>query len=256
MRAVLFTNKNKDTDGIVRKSVMGILNDSGLECSVYNGDADIFNGAYAAVSIGGDGTFLRCAKYAVPRGVAVIGVHMGHTGYLSHINPDKLELLRGIASFNVCERSVLVSEGKIAVNDIVFSRGTEIQAISLELEADGQPLGSFLGDGVIISSATGSTGYALSAGGPVVDPAIGAMVVTPVCAHTSRAHSFVIAPGRVLTVAPSNTERRPVYLTADGGETRKMEPGERVEVRISKQPLRCLEPDGHSFFQKVRIHRL
>jgi NAD+ kinase len=142
------------------------------------------------------------------------------------------------------------------VNDFTFSRGMEVQTVSLELEVDGHMLGSFLGDGVIISSATGSTGYALSAGGPVVDPCLNGILVTPICAHTSHSHAFVLAPERVLTVAPSHAEQRRIYLSADGGEPRRLKPGERVEIRVSKTPLRCLEPEGHNFFDNVRIHRL
>jgi NAD+ kinase len=255
MKIILFPNKDKDPDGRVTGAAEAILREAGAECVRFGGEND-FDGAYAALSLGGDGTFLRCAKLAAPRGVAVLGVHLGHTGYLSCIHPDKLDELRRIASFTVRRRSVLEAGHGIAVNDFTFSRGMEVQTVSLELEVDGQALGSFLGDGVIVSSATGSTGYALSAGGPVIDPGINGILVTPICAHTSRAHAYVLSPERVLTVAPSHAERRPIYLSADGGEPRRMQPGERVEIQTAKRPLLCLEPEGHNFFDNVRIHRL
>jgi NAD+ kinase len=256
MKIVIFTNLNKDPEGKVMGAAGAVLRGAGAECVFYEGCEDVFDGAYAALSIGGDGTFLRCAQYAVPRGAAVLGVHLGHTGYLARIHPEELDKLRYIASFSVRERSILEAEGRIAVNDFTFSRGLAAQAVSLEMEADGRPLGSFLGDGVVVSSPTGSTGYALSAGGPVVDPRVGAVIVTPVCAHTPRAHAFVLAPERTLTVIPSQLERRPVYLSADGGEPRLLKTGERIEIRVSKLPLRCLEPEGYDFFDTVRIHRL
>jgi NAD+ kinase len=256
MKIVLFTNKSKDPDGKLTDAAAAILRGAGADCAVYGGCGDVFNGAYAAVSIGGDGTFLRCAQYAAPKGVAVIGVHLGHTGYLSRICPDNLEELRGIASFSVKKRSVLQTESQLAVNDITFSRGAEVQAVSLELRIDGHAFGSYLGDGVIVSSAMGSTGYSLSAGGPVVDPGVNAVIVTPICAHTSRAHSFVLAPDRVLTVEPLSVERRPIYISADGGVPRRLEPGESVDIRVSETPLLCLEPEGGSFLDNVKIHRL
>jgi NAD+ kinase len=256
MRVVIFTNRQKDPGGAVTGAVVEVLTGSGVECDVFGGDEAVFKGAYAALSLGGDGTFLRCAKYAAPRGVAVLGIHLGHTGYLSRIKPDGLDELRSLASFKVRERSMLESSDYVAVNDFTFSRGMAVQTVSLELEVDGHALGSFLGDGVVISSATGSTGYALSAGGPVVDPNLSALLVTPICAHTSRPRAFVLAPDRVLTVAPSNAERRHIYISADGGEPRRMLSGERVEIRVSKQPLLCLEPERHNFFDNVRIHRL
>ena len=256
MKIVIFTNKLKDPDLTVTRAAEGVLRETGAECALFEEDPAVFNGAYAALSLGGDGTFLRCAQYAAPRGVAVLGVHLGHTGYLSRIHPERLEELKDIASFAVRERSVLESAGRIAINDFTFSRGMAVQTVSLEIDVNGHPLGSFLGDGVIISSATGSTGYAMSAGGPVIDPRLAAMLVTPICAHTSRTHSFVLAPGRTVTVAPSYTERRQIYLSADGGEPRRLEPGERIAIRVPDKPLLCLVPKGHNFFDNVRIHRL
>ena len=253
---MLFANNTKDPGGKITAEAEAVLREAGVECVVFNGDGSVFDGAYAALSLGGDGTFLHCARFAAPRGVAMLGVHLGHTGYLSRIRPERLDALRHIDSFAVRTRSILETPGGIAVNDFTFSRGVEVQTVSLELEVDGLALGSFLGDGVIVSSATGSTGYALSAGGPVVDPALDGIVVTPICAHTSRAHAFVLAPRRVLTVVPSQLERRPAYLSADGGEPRRLQPGERVEIRVSELRLRCLEPEGDVFFDNVRIHRL
>ncbi|MDR0292716.1 MAG: NAD(+)/NADH kinase [Oscillospiraceae bacterium] len=265
MKIVIYTNQDKDPGLTVTRAAADILRSAGAECIVYGGDPSVFSGAYAALSIGGDGTFLRCAKLALPYGAAILGVHLGHTGYLSRVHPEKLDILHDIASFAIRECPALeasVISGKTetqsvaAINDLVFSRGMAVQTVSLDLKVDGQTLGSFLGDGVIVSTATGSTGYALSAGGPVIDPSLEAMLVTPVCAHTSRAHAFVLAPERVLAVAPSHAERRQIYLSADGGEPRRLEPGEHVKIFVSKRALRCLEPKGRNFFDNVRIHRL
>ncbi|MDR0325621.1 MAG: NAD(+)/NADH kinase [Oscillospiraceae bacterium] len=265
MKIVIFTNRHKDPGFAVTRAAEAFLREAGADCLLYEGDESVFDGAYAALSLGGDGTFLRCAKLTMPRGVPILGVHLGHTGYLSRIRPEGLENLRHIASFPVRERSAL--EASImnggnevqmitAVNDFVFSRGMAVQTVSLDLEADGHALGSFLGDGVIVSTALGSTGYALSAGGPVIDPRLDILLVTPICSHTSRTHSFVLASKRTLSVAPSHAERRHIYLSADGGKPRQLEPGESVTVRASDRALLCLEPEGHRFFDNVRIHRL
>jgi NAD+ kinase len=273
MKIVLFVNKRKDPGGMAVRKAEAILRGAGAECVVYDGDESVFEGAYAVLSLGGDGTFLRCAKYAAPRGVAILGVHLGHTGYLTRISLGKLDELRHISSFAVRERSMLEASNitvssagytnelrdagaLLAINDFTFSRGMEVQTVSLELEVDGHILGSFLGDGVIISSSTGSTGYALSAGGPVVDPALDGILVTPICAHAFRSHAFVLAPERVLVVEPLDAEIKPIYISADGGKPRRVKPGERVEIRVSKLSLRCLEPEWDNFFDNVRIHRL
>jgi NAD+ kinase len=264
MKIILFTNKTKDPGLTVTAAAEAVLLGIGAECVRYGGVEDVFDGAYAALSLGGDGTFLHCAQIAAPRGVAVLGVHLGHTGYLSRIHPDRLEELARLPSFKAKKRTLLqakltgggTEDALFAVNDFVFSRGMAVQTVSLEISVDGHPLGSFLGDGVIVSTAIGSTGYALSAGGPVADPELNALLVTPICAHTSRSHAFILSPGRTLSVTPSQTERRKIYLSADGGEPRPLSPGESAELRVSDTTLLCLEPNEHNFFENVRIHRL
>ncbi len=266
MMVVIFTNRDKDPELRVTEKVTAVLNAEGIVCAPYSDDSGVFENADAVLSLGGDGTFLRCAKLALPHGVPVLGVCLGHTGFLSRIDPDNLDILRSIAGFPVAERSVLeanvLREGShtegsfLAVNDVVFSRGAAVQTVSLEIEADGTALGSFLGDGVIVSTATGSTGYAFSAGGPVVDPLLSCMLVTPICAHASRDHAFVLAPSRILTVKPSYTESRQIFFSADGETPMRLEEGEAVELRMSGMVLRCLEPEGRHFFDNVRIHRL
>ena len=264
MKVVLFSNSYNDPNLTVTAAAETILREAGAECHRFTGDESIFDGAYAALSFGGDGTFLRCAKIALPRRVAVLGVCLGHTGYLSRIQPERLDNLRNLHTFPLRERAVLQArllggereESLTAVNDLVFSRGMEVQTVSLEISVDGEPLGSFLGDGVIVSTAIGSTGYALSAGGPATDPELNAFLVTPICAHTSRSHPFVFSAGRTLCVTPSQTERRKIYLSADGGEPCRLRPGHSAEIRVSDIPLICLEPNEHDFFESIRIHRL
>ncbi|MDR1669159.1 MAG: NAD(+)/NADH kinase [Oscillospiraceae bacterium] len=265
MKTLLFTNKDKDPGLAVTERVKEILRAEGIQCALFNGEPGAFENADAVLSLGGDGTFLRCAKLSLPHGVPVLGIGLGHTGFLSRIDPDNLEVLRGLAHFPVAERSVLeariMRDGEtvrscLAVNDAVFSRGAAVQTVSLSLEADGTALGSFLGDGVIVSTATGSTGYAFSAGGPVADPALSCMLITPICAHASRDHAFVMSPGRVLTIKPSYAERRQIFISTDGEEPARLEPGDTAELRISGMVLRCLEPEENRFFDNVRIYRL
>ncbi|MDR1691842.1 MAG: NAD(+)/NADH kinase [Oscillospiraceae bacterium] len=261
MIAVLFANVEKDPGLRVTKEAAGILEDSGCACLLYEGEPSVLDGADAVLSFGGDGTFLRCAKLALPYGVPVLGVCLGHTGFLSRVSPDELSVLRGLSGFPVADRTVLdvtllgcEERHFVAVNDAVFSRGVDVQTVSLTIDADGTSLGSFLGDGVILSSSTGSTGYAFSAGGPVADPSLSCIVVTPICAHASRGHAFVLSPERVLTVTPEDPERRSVFFSADGEEPVRLREG--AEVRIARTPLRCLEPVPGCFFDNVRIHRM
>ena len=276
---VLFPNAQRDRDYAVTLRAAALLQKEGFACvsagaaplpgTPVLSDAKAFEGAFAALCFGGDGTLLRCAKMAVAHGVPVLGVNLGHTGFLTQVSPDSLDELRMLAAgeFTVQERMTLeatlangdeiLSKG-LAVNDIVVSRGMAVQTISLDIEADGRRLGSFLGDGVIVSSPTGSTGYALSSGGPVLDPGLDAILVTPICAHTSYAHSFVLSPGRSLRVVATHAARRDTFLSVDGGAPVRIAPGQAVGISRSKPAMRMLVLDGHTFFDNVRtrIHRM
>lgn len=230
---------------------------------------EAFAGAFAAICFGGDGTLIHCAKTAALYDVPVMGVNMGHTGFLTYLSPDSLDKLRMLkrGQYSIQERMALeatvrkdgqVLSNQISVNDIVISRGMVVQTISLEVKTETHSLGSFLGDGVIISAATGSTGYALSSGGPVIDPDLDAMLVTPICAHTTYAHPFVLSPEHVLNIHATHAAHRDTYLSIDGETPVRIEPGQIVEVSRSRVIVRMLMLDGNSFFDQVRtkIHQV
>ena len=276
---ILYPNPERDRNYTVTLQAAALLRDQGFDCVCMDAApapglpvlpaAKAFPGALCALCFGGDGTLLRCAKMAVGYGVPVLGVNMGHTGFLTQVSPDGLDELKLFTAgrFTVQERmmldAALIKGEKTlsiepSVNDIVISRGMTVQTISLDIETGGHRLGSFLGDGVIISPATGSTGYALSSGGPVIDPDVDALLVTPICAHTSYAHAFVLSPGRVLRVIATHAGHRDTFLSVDGGPPRKINPGEIVEASRSQSVMRMLVLEGHTFFDNVRtrIHRM
>ncbi|MCL2081835.1 MAG: NAD(+)/NADH kinase [Oscillospiraceae bacterium] len=278
-KIVLFPNPERDKDFRVTRESCRLLEDQGLVCCGTDTSPipglpcppleDAFCSAQAVLCFGGDGTLLRCARSALPYNVPVLGINMGHTGFLTQIKPADLHELNKIASgnFTVQERMTLkaahlkgpqILSEQDALNDIVVHRGATVQTISLDIRIEDRPLASFMADGAIIFSATGSTGYALSSGGPVVDPALDTMIITPICAHTAFAHSFVLSPDRVLAIHPTQADQREAYLSVDGQPPVRLNAGERVEISRSEQIARFIVLEGHTFFDNVRtkIHRM
>ena len=201
-----------------------------------------------AVVIGGDGTFLRAARYVLECRIPLYGINAGRLGFLASGDPDEAErdiisILQGRA--NVEERhtvrGTIIRGDRIvhelyALNDLVVTKGAFARLIFLEIEVNGHLLSFMPADGLILSSPTGSTAYALSAGGPIVPPHLSTMVLAPICAHTLYARPVVVGEHDVVTITPKG-DHREIFLTQDGQLGYELLPGDRVEVSIS--------PDKH-----------
>ena len=188
---------------------------------------DIPGKADAAVVLGGDGTLLSVARLIGQRGTPVIGVNLGTLGFLTTVTLDQLhETMETVLSgqYKVQERIMLSAsikrEGKViaehfVLNDIVINKGALARIIDLETYIDGKYLTTFKADGLIIYSPTGSTGYSLSAGGPIVHPTLSCLGITPICPHTLTNRPLIL-PDTVAFEAVIKTETEDVYLTLDG----------------------------------------
>ena len=202
------------------------------------------------VTLGGDGTFLYGARLAAPRGIPVVGVNRGRLGFLNDVEIDALpEAITRFANgdFTTQQRSLLetkvgdAAEAVLAVNEIVV-RARDVNVVRLRVDVDGDLLGAFDADGVVVATATGSTAYALSAGGPPVDPRVRAVVVVPLAAHAVISRPVVIP--ELLDVRVT-VERGRVFVAADGrsvawladGESALIRPGPTLKVvRFSDSP--------------------
>lgn len=197
------------------------------------------------ISLGGDGTLLRCAQYAGAYGVPLLGVNLGNVGMLTELETDEYEKIAHYFSgdFEIDRRmmlSALIINGasrtlRYALNDIVVFRGSVGQSIRLRVSVDGQHLYDLYGDGIIIATPTGSSGYSLSAGGPLVEPNAGNILLTPVCPYASRAHSFVLDAERKIEIVPSCAEERHAFVTVDGRRSVKLKgPSSLVACKASR----------------------
>jgi NAD+ kinase len=209
--------------------------------------------------LGGDGTFLRTARAIGGSGVPALGVNLGRIGFLAKVETDGLEraldqVQAGDYSvedrFRIMARLVRAdgsSEEHACLNEVVVARARRVRMIQLEVEVSGSHLATYVADGVVVATPTGSTAYSFSAGGSILDPRLRNMVITPVAAYLSPLHS-VVAGERHEVHLTLREAHDGALISIDGQEDLSMAIGDRVEVRALPEPLRMIEPAGSTPF--------
>ena len=216
--------------------------------------------ADAAVVLGGDGTMLRIAQAAAQNDVPLLGVNVGHVGFMTELEPGELgemeKLFDGYSSIDsrmMLHVSVIRNQRVVyendALNDIVIAKGTAFRVVRVCISADDEEVTSFNGDGVIVATPTGSTAYGLSAGGPVIEPSAENMAVIPICAHALTAKSFVFSPERRIMLTASCEGGSEVFVSADGGQGFAVRPDDRVIITRSPLRTRLVRLKGISFYK-------
>jgi NAD+ kinase len=245
--ARLVTQRLTDA-GIAVRTITGEI--SGLGAEEVPASAEAADGAELVIVLGGDGSLLRAAELARPAQVPLIGVNLGHVGFLAEAEPDGLADLveRAVArQYTVEERmtidvtvrsngSALVSTW--ALNEATVEKAARERMVDVITEVDGRPLSRWGCDGVVCSTPTGSTAYAFSAGGPVVWPEVEALLMVPISAHALFAPPMVVSPQSVLAVELiAGHETSGAVLWCDGRRKVDLPPGARVEVRRGALPV-------------------
>jgi NAD+ kinase len=217
------------------------------------------------VVLGGDGTFLRAARAVAEVDVPILGVNLGKVGFLSKVEANELEgiLAQLVAGeFKVHERMTLQARilpgGRAAngfdhsaLNDVVVARGALARVCRLDVTIDRSHLATFVADGLVVASPTGSTGYSFSAGGPIVDPVARNLIVTPIAGYLSAIRSVVV--GSDQTVRCRVVDANEALVSVDGREDLPIAVGDVVEVRAAERPIRLVEPRGSQpFWDLVR----
>ncbi len=189
---------------------------------------EALRGSDAAVAVGGDGTIMHVAKAAAQVSCPVLGINGGRLGFLAGAEPEELDCLRALLSgdYTVEERDLLEvtvhTEGGqtacLAMNEAVLARGSMSRLVDITVTADGRSLMTCRGDGIIVATPTGSTAYSLSAGGPVIDPMVECLLLTPVCPHSLDSRSRVLPMGVTLTLRATAAEGDTAFVTVDGEE--------------------------------------
>ena len=210
------------------------------------------------IAFGGDGTILHLVRTVALHSVPVLGVNLGSLGFMSELEVNELDRLRDLAQgrFTVESRMMLdvsvLREGRqvynnIALNDAVVSKGSIARVVRLDIFTEEGRLTRVGGDGIIVSTPTGSTGYSMAAGGPIVEPTAKNLLLTPICPHSTRSSSYVLSPDHVITVEAADANRKFVYLSVDGGKAFSLKNGDQVRVSTSKYTTRLVRLSKKSF---------
>ncbi len=216
------------------------------------------------IVVGGDGTLLHTARSLADHSIPLVGINLGRLGFLTDISPDDMlsrldEILNGayheekrfLLQAMVMRNGEAIQEGS-AFNDVVIHKWNSIRMIEFETHVDGLLVNSQRSDGLIVSTPTGSTAYALSGGGPILHPALNAIVLVPICPHTLSNRPIVIDGDSVIELMVTHSDLAHVRLTLDGQNNFGLEAGDIVKIMKREKPVRLFHPKGHDHFQILR----
>ena len=217
--------------------------------------------AKLCIVFGGDGTLLSAGRKIAPLGVPLLGVNMGKLGFLAEFSIEDLQshfeeiLSGGIAPTERMMLSVRLAGGEEeflspASNEVAISAGAPFRMIDLRVAQGDQQISQYLGDGLVVSTPTGSTGYNMSAGGPILHPALNVVVITPVAPHTLSLRPMVVHPAPPVRITATRVNEG-TTMTIDGQISRRLHDGQIVEVTRSEQPMRIILLPGRSYFHTL-----
>jgi NAD+ kinase len=234
----------------------------GLAAAEIRTQPEVIDACELLLVLGGDGSVLAATRAVGDRGVPILGINLGHLGFLTEVGPDRaveaLELaLRGTA--HVVERQriaarVLRGDRELAsgaaLNDAVITKGSALaRMIELDVRVDGEHIALFRSDGLIVATPTGSTAYNLSAGGPVVEPTVEALLINPICPHILSLRALAVRADCAIEVVLRAGE---ATLTLDGQVGTSLEPGDSVQVARAAHPARFVEIAPRDHFETLR----
>ena len=256
------------------KRVVRWVQDSGLPCLIENHIADYLNTGHTddawthseiLIAIGGDGTFLRAIRMAAPREIPVLGIHMGNLGFLTEVMEDEvfkaLDALKNGQYIRdertMFEVTLVRGDETIAsqhvLNDVVINKGALARIIDIEVWTDSTFITCYRADGLIISTPTGSTAYNLAAGGPIVHPQVGAIILNPICPHVLSNRSLVLPDSQeVSIVVKSSKASDNIYLTLDGQKGHPLEAGDRLHIKRGDRKAVMLRFPQRDYFEILR----
>jgi NAD+ kinase len=196
----------------------------------------VLEGTDGIVVLGGDGTFLRAAQVVADVGVPLVGVNLGKVGFLSKVENHSLEVRIRDAS------GAEVGSPQVALNEAAVVRGGRAQVLRLQVDVGDSRIATYISDGVVVASPTGSTGYSFSAGGPIIEPTSRNLVVTPIAAYLTPLRSSVVGPQHAVRVTVEAAYD--CLLSIDGRIDVPLEVGSQVEVAAREKPITFIQPRG------------
>ncbi len=278
-RFFIITNKSKDPELKETLHIRNYLISKGAECELAERDClagsesekpytcKVPDDVDVCIVLGGDGTMLQAAANVIDKDIPIIGVNMGTLGYLAEVDVANVEealdkLLSD--SYEIEERMMLKGvlrqgedEGKInyALNDIVIVRCSSLQVYNFNIYVNDMPLTKYQADGIILSSPTGSTGYNMSAGGPIVDPEAQILLLTPICPHTINARTIVLSEHDRVTVEIGMGRGDSVQMleaAIDGSNRKIMKSGDKIDISAADKVTKIVKLNSESFLNTLR----
>lgn len=271
----IITNKTKDPDFKVTYQIRDYLIKCGKKCSIqeqsekkegkgYTDASGLEKDVDCVLVLGGDGTLLQAAIDLAEKNVPFLGVNLGTLGFLAEVNKNDIEealskLLAG--EYEIEKRMMLAGysygekgekDNNIALNDIVITRKGSLQIINFNISVNGQFLHRYHADGIIIATPTGSTGYNLSAGGPVVDPKAQLIVISPICPHSMQNRSIVLSPEDEVTVeieTGHDGRKQEVEAIFDGNHKVALDTGDKIVIKRSEKTTGIVKLSKVSFLE-------
>ena len=280
-KVILTPNPYRDKNFHTVREAMHILVDAGIEVKLclpfeidksYDLPKDLrfsrldreIGTADMLICFGGDGTILHMAKTATRNGIPILGVNIGTMGFMAELESTELQELARLAAddYTVEERMMLdvsvyrdrdIIFHDICLNDVVITKGSVARIVHMAVKCDGVQALECGGDGIIVSTPTGSTAYSLSAGGPIVEPDAHSILITPICPHDVASRCIVASDKREITVELTRNSRRNAYLSADGGKTLRMNMGDVATIRKSNLTTKLVRLRDRSFYDVVNM---
>lgn len=278
-KVILTPNPYRDSGFKTVLAAQKILNDAGIEtrmCLPFEVDKSFtlpkdirfskldreLNWADMVICFGGDGTILHMAKAATRHRIPILGVNIGTMGFIAELESTELTELARLAKgeYTVDSRMMLdvtVRRGNdlvfhdIALNDVAITKGAVARIVHLNVCCDNVQAMDFGGDGLLVSTPTGSTAYSLSAGGPIVEPDARSILLTPICAHDIVSKCIVTSDKRTITVTMAQNARRNAFLSVDGGRAFKMNMGDVASITCSRLETRLVRLKDRSFYDII-----
>ena len=241
MKIFLMPNLTRDNATEVTTATIAQLSKLNTECFVshdcenslleknikHENDDEALNECDVVIAVGGDGSIIHAAKKAAINNKPLLGINAGNLAFMAGIENNELHLLKDLINGNYKTDIRMLLNARVfdetgnciyesdCLNDAVIARGSQIEMISLSVECDGVAINSYSSDGLIVSTSTGSTAYSLSAGGPVMDPTIESILLTPICTHSLFSRSLIFNPNSVITVI-NNDKKNNCRISCDG----------------------------------------
>lgn len=270
---LILPNLTKNNTGQLVKSIVSQLRFSGCTPVMQEAyDGQFENVRYApfdtliaacdlVLTVGGDGTILHGVKHAVGHDKPVLGVNTGRLGYLAQVEADEIRILSRLAADDYAIQQRMLLEIRVgedgeplyALNDVVISKGDLARMVDLDISGDGQAIGSYRADGVILATPTGSTAYSLSAGGPIVDPSIDTIIVTPICPHSLNDRAVLLSPRMRLRVQSRyiNASDK-IVVSVDGENVALLGQNTPILIRMAEKTARFISFPEKTFTMILR----